>query len=540
MNQPLSKTGTMLKVLLKRDWLKLIFWLLGLLAFAASGVGKMEVAASPATASTMYTMFVKNPAMIGLFGTTPIKSPAAYSLGPIFGQTMTLITAITFAIISIIYVINRTRKEEDDGIAELFRSYSIGKLANTTAVVLELMALHLIIAFALALSIQAQNVTGLNDWHSNLLFACSTSAQGLLWGMFTLFFAQVFPDATGAKGATFGLLGLFYILRMGTDVSAVHAGWFNPLAWSYLGFPYAKSFENWLGVVLALLLAGVLLLLAYLLEMKRDIGAGYLPEGRGRAQAKKSLLSLPGLVLSLQKKMIFAWLVAFFVLGLVYGSMFGQMDEFINSNPTVKQIFVGDATAHKAIVGNFMVTLFSILSILVAAFAVILLSRMTTEERKNRQEQLYALPVSRAKVYWTYVILALVASLFAQFLTAVGIYIEQKSMENPLTFAEIIQPALVWVVGIVFVLALLSLLIAFLPRAVGLIWGYVGFLLFMTYLGRLLDLPQWLEKLNIYDYLPKMPVEQMAWTPVLTILLLSAGLMTVAYMGYRKRDLIGG
>ena len=55
-------------------------------------------------------------------------------------------------------------------------------------------------AILLAFSIQAQNVTGLNDLGSNLLFAFTTSAQGLLWGMFALLLGQVFSDASTTKG----------------------------------------------------------------------------------------------------------------------------------------------------------------------------------------------------------------------------------------------------------------------------------------------------------------------------------------------------
>ena len=302
MKQPLYNTGVLFKALIKRDWLKLIFWILGMLAFAASGAGKMEVASNPATASTLYTMFVKNPAMVGLFGPTPITNPIDYSLGPIFGQTMTLITGLTFSIISIIYVVNRSRKEEDDGIAELFRSYSIGKIANTTALVIELLFLHLIMAVLLALSIQAQNVTGLNHLESNFLFAFTTSAQGFFWGMFALLFGQVFSDASTTKGVTFSLLGVLYIVRMGTDVTNLSAGWFNPLSWVYLSFPYVKGHENWLGVFLTFVFAFILLGISYFLELKRDVGAGYLPEREGSSQGKKGNFGFPGLVLSLEKK----------------------------------------------------------------------------------------------------------------------------------------------------------------------------------------------------------------------------------------------
>ncbi|MDN6900996.1 ABC transporter permease [Oenococcus sicerae] len=540
MTKALYKTTSMFESLVKRDWIKLIIWVFGMLAFAASGAGKMEVASSPATASTLYAMFVQNPAMVALFGPTLIKNAAHYTIGPIYGQTMTLITAITFAIISIIYVINRTRKEEDDGIAELFRSFPIGKLANTTAVVIELVLLHIVMTLVLAFSIQAQNVTGLNDLGSNLLFASTTSAQGFMWGMIALCLAQIFPESGSAKGATFGLLGLLYIVRMGTDVSHSHLGWLNPLSWSYLASPYALGHENWLGVLLSLVFAVIVLAAAYLLEIKRDVNAGYLPESGGRIHAKAFLLSLPGLLLTLQRKMIIGWFLAVFVLGLVYGSMFSQMSRFINSNATIRAIFIGSATAHQAIVGNFMVTLFSILSIMVAAFAVILLTQMTAEERKNRQEQLYALPISRIKLYLTYIITTIFASAIAQFLAILGIYLEQLGNKNALTFSQVLEPGTIWIVAIIFVISLLSLLVSFVPRLTGIIWGYMGFLLFMSYLGHILALPGWLQKLSIYNYIPKLPIEKMDWTTVSIILVLSVAMMIIALVAYRRRDLING
>ena len=540
MKQPLYNTGVLFKTLIKRDWFKLVFWILGMLAFAASGAGKMEVASNPATASTLYTMFVKNPAMVGLFGPTPINNPTNYSLGPIFGQTMTLITGLTFAIISIIYVVNRSRKEEDDGITELFRSYSIGKLANTTALVMELLLLNLIMAVLLALSIEVQNVAGLNHLESNFLFAFTTSAQGFLWGMFALLFGQIFSEASTTKGMTFGLLGLLYIVRMLTDVTNLSIGWFNPLSWSYLAFPYVKGHENWLAVFLTFLLAFLLLGISYILELKRDVGVGYFPERKARLHGKKGHFGFPGLVLNLEKKMIIGWLLASFVLGLVYGSMFGQMDQFISSNKTVKELFVGNETAASAIRGNFMVTLFSILSILIAAFGVILLTKMVSEERKNRLEALYALPLSRLKVYSTYLLIAILSVILAQFLALFGIFIEQLGNKNALSFLEIMKSGMIWLVAVIFVLAILSLLLGFVPRLAELIWVYLAFLLFMTYLGKLLSLPKWLENLSIYNYIPKLPVEKMNLPTVLFILILSVFLVLLGFGAYRRRDLITG
>ena len=220
--------------------------------------------------------------------------------------------------------------------------------------------------------------------------------------------------------------------------------------------------------------------------------------------------------------------------------MFGQMDQFISSNKTVKALFVGNETAASAIRGNFMVTLFSILSILIAAFGVILLTKMVNEERKNRLEALYALPLSRLKVYSTYLLTAILSVILAQFLALFGIFIEQLGNKNALSFLEMMKSGMIWLVAVIFVLAILSLLLGLVPRLAELIWVYLAFLLFMTYLGKLLSLPKWLENLSIYNYIPKLPVEKMNLSTVLFILILSILLISLGFGAYRRRDLITG
>src|SRR5699024_11356721 len=84
---------------------------------------------------------------------------------------------MVFAIVTIVYVVNRTRKDEDEGITELLRSFQIGKLANTTAVVIEVLLLQIVLTFLLAGSIQAQSAAGMTDMSNNLLFAASRSEE---------------------------------------------------------------------------------------------------------------------------------------------------------------------------------------------------------------------------------------------------------------------------------------------------------------------------------------------------------------------------
>jgi ABC-2 type transport system permease protein len=62
----------------------------------------------------------------------------------------------------------------------------------------------------------------------------------------------------------------------------------------------------------------------------------------------------------------------------------------------------------------------------------------------------------------------------------------------------------------------------------------------VSYLGNMLDLPDWLMKLSIYDYIPKIPLKAMEWPPVFGISGLAVVLIVVGFVGYRRRDLIGG
>ncbi|WP_259769402.1 hypothetical protein [Lactococcus cremoris] len=112
--------------------------------------------------------------------------------------------------------------------------------------------------------------------------------------------------------------------------------------------------------------------------------------------------------------------------------------------------------------------------------------------------------------------------------------------ENVLSFTEIMKSGMIWLVTVIFVLAILSLLMGLVPRFADVIWVYLGFLLFMTYLGKLLNLPKWLENLSIYSQIPKLPVEKMNLPTVSLILILALVLILIGYKAYERRDLITG
>ena len=519
---------------LRRDWLKLLIWAAALSLFAGGFAASLYemYGKDPAGLKAMYET-MKNPAMIAMIGPTAATAET-YTIGAMYAQEMLLFTALVFAIVSIMHVISRTRKEEDDGISELIRSFQVGRLANTTAIVLELFLLHVVIIALSVLLLQVQDVPGLN-FSSNLVYSVSLGLQGFLWGMIALIFVQLAAGAGGARGLSFLTLGLFYVLRMATDMSTPDASWFNPLGWSYLVNAYVG--DDWLPIVIAFAASIIFLVVSYILEHARDMGAGYLPERSGRDHAKDRLLTLPGLVIRLQKTFIISWIISIFITGAMYGSIFGDMDEFVSDNEMMKQMFLHNA--NYTIQEQFMSVLFVVLSLLTTIFIVGSLMKLINEEKKGHWDPLYATKLSRAKFYWYHVILSFILGLLGQFSAIVGLYLAQRSvMESPLSLWEITKAGMVWVPAIFFFIGILAVLIGWLPRFTIIIWGYLIFAFFNSYFGQMMDIPEFVLNLDIFSYIPKVPIEEWKWGTIIFIKLLALLLIVVGFVGYKKRDLV--
>jgi len=533
----MKKANIMLFHLIRRDRVKLIFWIFGLVAFSAAGASPISelYGGSKEQLIGMYET-LQNPAMIALLGPTS-ASVDNYTVGALYAHEMILFTVIIFAIISILHVVARTRGEEDAGTTELIRSFEVGKLANTTAVIGEMFLIHVMMAFLIGIVIQSQQIATMDDFSSNLLFGATLSMQGFIWCCIALLYAQLSNSAAGAKGLSFATLGLFYMARIGTDMNNADLSWLNPLSWSYLVDVYVS--DNWLPIIFGAVFASVLIITSCLLELSRDVGAGYFPERTGRKSARTSLLSLRGLVLRLNRTFILSWLVGLFILGITYGSVFGDMDMFIEGNDLLEQMFLKDGGV--SIQEQFMAVLFLLVSLITAVFAISTLMKLVNEEKKGFLDQLYAMKLGRKDFYCVYLGLALILAIVGQFTAILGLYIAQVNvMTEPLPMLDIIKAGVIWLPAIFFMIALLALLIGFSPRITAVIWLYLGFSFFISYLGALMNLPDWFVRLDVFSYIPRIPVEEMNITNIVVLTVLALLFMVIGFIGYKNRDLIAG
>ena len=163
---------------LKRDWKKIIFWVLGLGLFASAFVPAMEEITRGEGLLGMYET-MKNPAMISMVGPTPIETANDYTLGAMYSHMMLLFSALFAMTISMLHIIGHTRKEEDLGLTELIRSFQVGRQSNSLAVIVETVLINILIMFFVAgvmISFGADSIST----EGAFLFGASIGVAGIM------------------------------------------------------------------------------------------------------------------------------------------------------------------------------------------------------------------------------------------------------------------------------------------------------------------------------------------------------------------------
>lgn len=516
---------------LKRDFKKILVWILGLGAFSGGYVPAfVEIGKGQGLIALYETM--RNPAMIAMVGPTPIKEAADYTLGAMYSHMMLLFCSVFAMIIAGLHIIVHTRKEEENGLTEFVCAYRVGRHANALALFVELLLIHVVLAIfigGMMTAFGAESVTAAPAF----LFGAMIGIAGIMGGAMAFLTAQLFPSATGANGAFLSIVGFLYILRAGTDISNLDWSMFNPMGWLYLTYPFTENNGRLFGF--CLLFALVLLCISFLLEGKRDMGDGFLPEKSGRKRSRKSVLSVPGLFLELNKVVILGWICAFLCLGAAYGSIYGDMQTFLEGNDLIRMMFTTEGTS---IENSFTSVIMNIMAGLVSILPIVIVNRLFAEETSGHLAQLYATRVSRGNLYRNTLILAAVCGAIGLLASGAGLggAAIASMKEGSIELVPILESAMNYFPSVFFVTGLAGLFLGWFPKGGKALYIYVGFSMMLNYFNGILNLPEWFEKTAIFSWIPRMPVEEFDGRIFAVMTGIGVILMVIGYLGYQKRD----
>lgn len=516
---------------LRRDFKKIILWALGVTLFTIGFVPSFEEMAKGDGLNGLYET-LKNPAMISMIGTTPV-SAAGYTLGAMFSHQMLIFCSLLSMILSALHVIRHTRKEEDLGLTELMRSFQIGRQANSLAILSEVFLINLGISILIGSALMAFRVE-IFSIAGAVIFGLSVGSAGMLGAAFALLIAQIMPSSSSTMAGVMGLIGFLYLVRAGTDVSNEQLSMFNPLGWTYMTYPFTEN--NWVFLLLATGGVFMTVIVALILENHRDMGAGYLSEKEGRVTAKPSLLSIRGLLVRISRASIVAWMVAFLIMAVAYGSIYGDMKTFIDSNATVQQMFsYSGVTIEESFTGTIMM----IMMVLVAILPISLMNRLYNEENRRRLSPLLATKVSRQQLYWNTIALALMIVLASTILVISGLGLTAISVMEPdanMTFTDFFIAGINYLPSVLLFLGLASVLIGWKPQWNKLTYVYVTYSFFIGYFGGIIELPKWMEYTAIQGLIPQVPIEDFNGLLFGVLLLVACLLIIIGQVGYARRD----
>lgn len=521
---------------LKRDWKKIIVWILGIGLFSGGFVSAFkEIAKDQGAAAFFETL--QNPAMIALIGPTPVKSGADYTLGAMYAHEMLLFCGLIAMVVSLLHVISHTRKEEDLGLAEIIRSFQVGRHANTFATILEVLLINILLAIFTALVMISFNEAAITS-EGSLLFGASIGLAGLIGAAIAIVMAQIMPSSSSATGSALAVIGLLYIIRASTDVTNISLSMMNPFGWTYLTYPFTEN--NWLPIIVGCLFSILLVLLAIILESKRDMGAGFLPEREGRARAKKSLLCVTGLFMKLNRGTIISWLVAFVIMGATYGSIYGDMQAFLESNELIKQMFTYSGIS---IEQSFTAVILMVMITLVAILPVAIINKLFVEENRQHLSQIFVTKVSRGKLYWTNILIAFVTIIVGILLSALSLGVTallSLDGNSQLILADFVLSSINLFPVVLFFAGLAALTLGWAPHLGRLVYVYLTYSFLLSYFSTVLNLPEGFYKTAIQSWIPQMPMEDFAIKPFVGITIVSLILFIIGYIGYNNRDLREG
>ncbi len=535
LTQLFQRTGLLIRFNLKRDWAKLVLWIVILAGLLTAIAAKFDGIYSDQTAINEIIKTLKTPAMVSLFGAFTAQHP--YTTAKVFATEMVVFMALFMVIMNIMIGVATTRGDEDDGLLELIRAHAVGRGAPLLAGAVELTLLNGLVGLLFGLGLQVAGMPGA-DTTGNWLIGFALAALGWAFGMLTLVVAQLANNASGATMLSYAILGVMYVVRMSTDVSHPKLTWWIPFGWIEKISAYQAN--HWLPVIAYVLFGLVCLGLALGLSLQRDLGAGLITVRQGRQRASRWLRGPVSLLWRQSRGMIIAWIIGNFVLGVAYGSVFNTIGDLAKSNPMIKQLLGATAlaSANRLIVKNFIAILAVVMVIVALIAAVQLMLKLVSDENKGYLHQISATATSRWHVWASYTGWAMLTGIVVLFAGLGGMYLMGAAdMKDPISWLTYWHVFLAYVPAMLVMIAFASLLTGWLPKWRYLAWAWVAYAFFSLYLGNLIDLPKWAKHLTPLGFVNKVPLKAVVWSTNWWCLALTVLILVVAAIGYRRRDL---
>jgi len=521
LNKNFARTGTLLKFAFRRERIVSVIWILSVVITVAIVAPVFEGVLAD---NQPLIEMLQTPAMVAMMG--PVFDTAP---GAIFAAMMLLFVAIAAAVMNIFFILRHTRADEERGRAEVLRSLPIGRLSSLAAALTGALIINIVLAILLFASLAFLPFDGFGI-SGAIVFALSVGLGGFIFAALSAVFSQFFQNTRTASASAFGLLTVFYLMRMVGDAAVPMLSFFSPLGLVLRAQAFAGNII-W-PLVILFVLSLIFMCAALWLNVIRDIDQGIIPSRKGRQRAGGLLKNSFGLSFKLVRTMLISFAVGIFLLGATYGAVMGQMEDFIANNEMLSQMF-GDAE-------GFVTMIIMVMGVLACVPVMLVQKRLVAEEKAGRLEGIFSAPISRVRMFCGYYIIAAASAVFMLFIGFIGLWAASAAvLDVPPSFVLLFGQVMVYLPAVLLMAGLAGLLVGVLPDKGYIAWIYLGFSLFISYIGSMLQMPSWMQFLTPFGYVSDiLHVGNVAVAARLTGLsAVAVGLAAIGLVAYKKRDI---
>jgi len=305
-------------------------------------------------------------------------------------------------------MIRHTRTEEASGRNELILGRPVGRYSNLSAALIISCGGSLLAGLLTVVTLMGNGFAG----SGSLLTGLTLVASGCIFAGIGGLCAQIFEHSGSARGGVFGVYGLTMVAMVLNNMGggATYWAWLAPESWFRITVPFGEN-HAW-PLLVFIVLSALPMMLSYLLLVRRDMGAGLLPQKEGSADAPPRFNSPMALAWRQHKGSILTWVNRY---GLPWRDNGCRYVQYIRSHQFHFRPYEYFLVICLVKLGNqegFIAILIYIRGLMggLSVFAITTVQRLRKEEKEHYAKMVLSRPVIRVNWMGSYLAVAFAGS----------------------------------------------------------------------------------------------------------------------------------
>jgi ABC-2 type transport system permease protein len=496
-------------------------------AVASTALGVAQLYKTPAQIHD-YAASVSGGALYALNG----KFEGIDTLGGVIQDEFGFIGSFLLPFAGLALMARATRGEEEAGRLELLlarpldrRAPTVGAFAVTTGTIV---AATILMGAGVVLG-----APGVPTWRGSL-YAMSLGALAYCFAGIAAVAAQLVRHTRGVYAVGFVLLLVSYLLRGIGDATDIWITWLSPLGWTEKVDAFGPA--RWWVLAIPITVGTVGVVVATVLAGHRDLGDSTLQYGSGGPPVAGPRMRRPvGTAIWVQRPAMIGWTLGAVAFMGMFGGLARQVVSAIADNKSLADAL--NTSIGSAADGFYAIALVY-LALIVIGYVATAFAAVRREESSNRIEPVVAASVARSR--W------LAANTLA---VAAGALV--VCLGGTLTFAlsaaasigdagligELVGAGLAYLPAYLAIVGIACALFGLQPRAYPLMWGVVGAIVFIAFLGPGLNMPAWVRDLSPIQHVGDPPGSGVEAFGLMMLTLIGVALVVASFVGFRERDI---